>query len=300
MKKLEIEELHVYMDDFFRWDYIDNCLKDHGYLCGSTHGGRSNSSSYGISLAVLMTTRNRNTASHSKSLDFGLTAALEASHSHLNLSDILAKIDSFIGSKDHQKPLHEWLKLAGHLNWLLNVLPWGRPALSELYRKTAGKLHNHAMIYLNAMVIDNLMWLTRTIPASIGILLWMLDNGIRRMLISSCGPMLVEDMGYARNGFVYQLHSPERGAPPVDIFFLELLAILSGIHHVAHFQHPPQKLLIYTDSLDAVVVLGSLRASKQLHNAVLLAIAGIMMKTGMDLHVHHIEGKLNTRADMLS
>ena len=40
---------------------------------------------------------------------------------------------------------------------------------------------------------------------------------------------------YAGNGFVYELHP----CPPqikIDIFFLELVAILSAIHHVASFE----------------------------------------------------------------
>ena len=105
---------------------------------------------------------------------------------------------------------------------------------------------------------------------------------------------------YSGNGFVYQLQSPMPGSPPIDIFFLELLAILSSIHHIAHFTHPPRRLLIFTDSLDSVAVLNTLQATETLHNSILLAIAEIMMKTNIDLRVHHIEGKKNTRADMLS
>ena len=105
---------------------------------------------------------------------------------------------------------------------------------------------------------------------------------------------------FAGNGFSYQLHSSSPGSPSINIFFLELLAILSGIFHVAHLSHLPCWLLIFTDSLDSVAVLSSLRASEPLHNSVLLAIAKIMMKTGIDLRIHHIESKKNVKADMLS
>ena len=50
--------------------------------------------------------------------------------------DIQNQIDKFLKHHLRCPPLHDWQCLAGHLNWLLNVLPWGRPALSELYRKT--------------------------------------------------------------------------------------------------------------------------------------------------------------------
>lgn len=187
---------------------------------------------------------------------------------------------------------------------MLNVLPWGRPALSELYRKTAGKLHNHAKIFLNATVVNDLSWLARTIPECIGIRFvdagrWMEEDADFVMWTDASGKLGLSFV-YAGNGFLYQLQHSKASSPPVDIFFLELLAILSGIHHVAHFTCPPRRLLIFTDSLDSVAVLNSLRASETLHNSVLLAIAEIMMKTGIDLRVRHIEGRQNIRADMLS
>ena len=41
VKKLEIEDLHVYMDDFFGWDYKDNRIQYHGHLPSSTAGATS-------------------------------------------------------------------------------------------------------------------------------------------------------------------------------------------------------------------------------------------------------------------
>ncbi|KZP07914.1 hypothetical protein FIBSPDRAFT_699696, partial [Athelia psychrophila] len=85
-----------------------------------------------------------------------------------------------------------------------------------------------------------------------------------------------------------------------DIFFLELVAILCAIYHAATLPNPPKRLLIYTDSLDSVGCLNSLRVSESLHNGPLLAIAGIILRTGIDLRVRHIRGKDNIRADLLS
>jgi hypothetical protein len=86
----------------------------------------------------------------------------------------------------------------------------------------------------------------------------------------------------------------------VDIFFLELLAIASAIHHAGSLAKPPRRILIWTDSLDSVAVLNSLHTAESLHNAPLLVIADIILRTGMDLRVRFIEGKKNVRADMLS
>ncbi|EMD36440.1 hypothetical protein CERSUDRAFT_29448, partial [Gelatoporia subvermispora B] len=46
-----------------------------------------------------------------------------------SVTRIIDAIKAFLKSTKGKQPLREWQRLAGHLNWLLNVLPWGRPAL---------------------------------------------------------------------------------------------------------------------------------------------------------------------------
>ena len=104
---------------------------------------------------------------------------------------------------------------------------------------------------------------------------------------------------YAGCGFTYALRR-DTSKEKIDIFFLELVAILSVVHHVGCFLHPPKRVLLWTDSLDSVAAYSSLRAAESIHNSVLLALAGILMETGMDLQICHIPGKENTRADLLS
>ena len=86
----------------------------------------------------------------------------------------------------------------------------------------------------------------------------------------------------------------------IDIFFLEMVAIMSAIHHVASFPSPPRCLLIHTDSLDSVAIFNSLHVLEALHNGPLMAIAGIIIESGIDLRVRHIPGKENIQADLLS
>ncbi|KAJ3965806.1 hypothetical protein EV361DRAFT_810079 [Lentinula raphanica] len=89
-------------------------------------------------------------------------------------------------------------------------------------------------------------------------------------------------------------------APIVDIFFLELVAILSAINFIAHLANPPRRVLLYTDSLDSVDAFNSLSVKNPSHNAPLLAVSGIILRSGIDLRVRHIPGKDNIRADLLS
>ncbi|KAF9472080.1 hypothetical protein BDN70DRAFT_765058, partial [Pholiota conissans] len=71
-------------------------------------------------------------------------------------------------------------------------------------------------------------------------------------------------------------------------------------NHIASFPHPPRKLLLFTDSMDSVAVFNSLRANESIHNGPLLAVAGIILQSGIDLRVRHIPGSDNVRADLLS
>ena len=43
---------------------------------------------------------------------------------------------------------------------------------------------------------------------------------------------------YSNKGFIYPIRPPPVGVK-VDIFFLELLAIASAIHHTGSLAHPP-------------------------------------------------------------
>ena len=52
--------------------------------------------------------------------------------------------------------LHDFQRLAGHLNWALNVYPLLRPGLSALYAKTAGKLESHMQLWVNSDVVCEL------------------------------------------------------------------------------------------------------------------------------------------------
>lgn len=125
------------------------------------------------------------------------------------------------------------------------------------------------------------------------------DEGADIVVWTDASLKLALSFYYASNGFVYQLQ-PCLPTISIDIFFLELVAILSDIHHVASFSKPPRHLLLWTDSLDAVGILNSLNGSNALHNTPLSAISEVILASGLDLCVCHISGKENIHADLLS
>lgn len=186
---------------------------------------------------------------------------------------------------------------------MLNVLPWGHPALTELYLKISGKTWSHCGIPINAAVITDLMWLKNVIPSAIGICftdqgMWSDDNA-DMVMWTDVSLRNALSFVYSNKGFLYPI-KPLPVGTKVDIFFLEHLAIASAVHHAGSLVQPPHHILIWTDSLDSVAVLNSLCTAKSLHNAPLLAISDIILQTGMDLRVHFIEGKKNVHANMLS
>ena len=301
VRKLKISSLHVYMDDFFGLDFEGNEVFYHGklrprnqvqllvfweFVCCPFEDKKQES---GPKLKVIGFWVDANKGSISLDPD--------------SVSDIQNRIDEFLKHPLRCPPLRDWQRLAGHLNWLLNVLPWGRPALSELYRKTRGKQNSWRGVYLNREVIIDLTWLRDVIPRSVGVrfvdsMHW--DDDDADMVVWTDASL---HMGlgcyYASNALVYQLHPPPSDIK-IDIFFLELIAILSAIHHIASLPKPPRRLLLFTDSMDSVCVLNTLSASEALHTAPLLAIAEIILYSGIDLRVRHIAGTKNVRADMLS
>jgi hypothetical protein len=300
IRKLEIIDLRVYMDDYYGWDFADNLVWFRG-----RHRPRRQ-------VQLLLLWEAIKCPFEDKKQDHGETLKIIGFWVDVNkgtitlppssVTQILTRIDTFLSTPNRKPSLRDWLRLAGHLNWLLNVLPWGRPALTELYRKVSGKVHQYRGIHINAEVTRDLLWLKDTIPRSLGVLFT--DVGRWRdseadMVVWTDASFQGLSFAYAGNGFMYQVQ-PSPSDIKVDIFFLELVAILSALNHITSLSNPPRRLLVYTDSLDSVGAFNSLRVSESVHNGPLLGAAQLILTSGMDLRVRHIQGKLNVRADMLS
>jgi hypothetical protein len=301
IKKFHIRDLHDYMDDFFSWGLASDLVIYKGV-------SRPRSQT-----RLLMLWDEIGCPWKEKKQEYGLKLKIIGFYVDINrgtltltdesVTNVIAAVRTFLSTPGRRPSLREWLRIGGHLNWVFNVLPLGRPALSEFYRKIAGKSIMGAGIALNADVIRNFEWLINIIPNAIGVHFvdstrWD-DREADFVIWTDASLRLGLAFVYAGHGFTYAMSS-SNSKEKIDIFFLELVAILSAIHHIALFSHPPKKILLWTDSLDSVAAYSSLRAAEPLHNCVLLALAGILLETGIDLRIRHIAGKDNTRADLLS
>ena len=300
--KLDIPDLHDFMDDFFSWAFASDLILYKGISRPRPQA------------RLLMLWDAIGCPWKEKKQEFGLELKIigfyvDINHGTLTLTDetiseVITTIRAFLATPGRRPSLREWLRVGGHLNWVFNVLPLGKPALGEFYRKVAGKTIMNAGIALNASVVRNLEWLLEIIPKAIGVHFvdathWE-DREADCVIWTDASLHLGLGFAFGGRGFTYAISPSTSSHEKIDIFFLELVAILSAVHHVARFTHPPKKVLLWTDSLDSVAAYSSLRASEPIHNSVLLALAGILLETGMDLRIRHIAGKDNIRADLLS
>ncbi|KAF8797567.1 hypothetical protein BYT27DRAFT_7125287 [Phlegmacium glaucopus] len=301
IKKLDIKDLHDFMDDFFSWARASDLVLYKGVSRPRPQARllmlwdeigcpwRDKKQEFGTELKIIGFYVDINNGT--------LTLADEA------IADIIKAVRAFLATPGRRPSLRDWLRVGGYLNWVFNVLPLGRPALSEFYRKIAGKNIMSAGISLNADVVRNFEWLVGIIPKAIGVHFvdatrWN-DSEADFEMWTDASLRLGLSFVYDGHGFMYAM-APMNAKVKIDIFFLELVAILSAIHHIAIFPSPPRKVLLWTDSFDSVAAYSSLRAAESLHNSVLLALAGILLETGIDLRIRHIAGKENIRADLLS
>lgn len=301
IRKFGIVGLYVYMDDFYGWDFDIDFIFYHGQLRPRR---QVRLLQFWESISCPFEDKKQTHGPVIKIIGFWVDVQNGSiSLSPNSISEILTRISEFLATPGRRPSLRDWQRLSGHLNWMLNVLPWGRPAMTELYRKMSGKTQSFLQLFINAEVTRDLNWLTSIIPQSIGIKFvdsgaWN-DSDADLVMWTDASLRLALSFVYHTTGFVYQIQSPPTDTK-IDIFFLELVAIMSAVHHIATFPSPPKRLLIFTDSLDSVSVFNSLHTSESIHNAPLLGVASLILRTGIDLRVRHIEGKNNIRADLLS
>ena len=216
--------------------------------------------------------------------------------------DLADAIDEFVcparGGRRH--PLRKFQVIAGWINWSLNVFPLLRPALSNVYDKTAEKTNPNALVFLNKGVCDDLLWFKAHLLALPGVLLlnsvlW--DPSQAHITIhcdASLGGLAFVDLSSGKAA----LALPPPDAPPDNIFFLEALAVAWAIQFVASSGFSG-RLCVVTDSSNTFDIFDSL-AARPLYNNILKFSVDLLINHCIDLRVSLIPGPLNSVADALS
>jgi hypothetical protein len=219
-----------------------------------------------------------------------------------SLHDLINAIIDFTSAR-RKFTLREWQRLAGWVNWSLNVFPLLRPALNNFYAKISGKSAPSRYVRINNAVCADLAWAVNHLQNDTGIHLirqirWDIASADFTIYCDAC----LEGMGFwlpdKRVGFYCPV--PD-GLTDKQIFYFEALCVISAIHHLVETRQPPQssRLLIYTDNDNTVAIFNTLRCLPK-YNNILISAADILIKESLDLRVLHIAGELNYVADAIS
>jgi hypothetical protein len=214
--------------------------------------------------------------------------------------DLILAIREF-AVRNRRPKLLDLQKMAGWINWSLNVFPLLRPCLSALYAKMSNKKRSSAEVHLNIQICRELLWAANHLESCEGIFLlksldWDLADADYLLLSDAC-PF---GMGFwsPRHGLGFQAAVPTSCSR--TIFYWEAYAVLSAFDWVLHFTRPPpRRVVIYTDNTNTVDLFRTLRATPDL-NPIVLTAADLMMRFDCQLRVVHIAGEQNDIADAIS
>ena len=163
--------------------------------------------------------------------------------------ELVSAIRAFANPRQHRS-LRDFQRLAGWVNWSLNVYPLLCPGLSGVYEKMRRGTFPFQKLSINNTVVNELHWLASRIKASDGVRMiesqeWSRSEAHDSFLCDACPT----GMGYwspkTCEGFVCGLLSNTRNG----IFFFEALTVLSALSHACESIHSrPCRLAIFTDS----------------------------------------------------
>jgi hypothetical protein len=199
-----------------------------------------------------------------------------------------------------RRRVREWQRVAGWLNWALNVYPLLRPALNDLYAKLRGK-EQDMKVWANSAIREDFEWAKQKVVESDGILL------LKSLTWEVCKSTCVLEADACPEGYAYWYPLTKQGftistpsnTPSTKIIFFEALAVLSALHD-AHLRFPREsRIVIYSDNFTTVAMFNSLRALPD-YNCILKAAVDILLEGKHQLRVLHVPGEKNEVADALS
>ncbi|PIL27246.1 hypothetical protein GSI_10390 [Ganoderma sinense ZZ0214-1] len=224
---------------------------------------------------------------------------------------LLAALEDFCGpSRGRRCTLAEFQSLAGYVNWALNVFPLLRPALSNLYHKTANKHERFATIHVNKAVHTELTWMATYVRSLPGIRIlsqsiWspadLVPNSLHDefALVDASGIGLGLYFPWHHLGFFCP--TPEN-IPTNSIFFPEALAICSAIHKLSAWRSVGRhikRIMILSDNTNTVSIFQSLCAEPT-YNSILMSAVDVLLANKTEHRVHHIPGPVLTYISFLS
>lgn len=202
--------------------------------------------------------------------------------------------------------LRDFQRIAGHLNWALNVFPLLRPGLCSLYTKTAGKLHQRALIWVNCDVECELAWVIKHLTESNGVNLlksetwtyWSLPLSTIRVYCDATPFGL--SFWFPSNIQAFQASAENLFREHNEsIFYLEVLCVCAALLHILANIPRGGRIAVFTDNINMVQIFNSL-ATLSSFNWMLMSVVDEVLSKDVDFHVLHVPGVHNVIADLLS
>jgi hypothetical protein len=214
----------------------------------------------------------------------------------------LIRVFAVAGKK---RTLKEFQKIAGHVNWALNVFSHLKPGLLAVYAKTAGKDRDLATIRVSAPVVHELNWIAQRFEFSSGVHFLKTVEWDPRSADSDALSVFTDASALGLAFFVPASKLAFQCPCPPDIlsehiFFSEALAVCSVFHYVKSAADiNTKRLVIYSDNMNTVDIFNSLRAIAP-YNQLLISAIDIVLDHDLDFRVLHIRGVDNPIADAIS
>lgn len=232
---------------------------------------------------------------------------LEISLAPDKIHDLLCAINSFCATgsskSSKRRPLRDFQRLAGWINWALNVFPLLRPGLAPLYAKIAGKNRPLALVYVSEDVAQGLLWIGHHLEVATGVFF------LKAIAWRPCDAdtTIYTDASFIGLGIWCPSSNIGRFAPlptssPVStIYYYEAFVVVCAILWTTTWprESRPKRLAIYSDNSNTVAMFNTLHASPA-YNPLLTVAVDALIQYNIDLRVSHIPGKLNHVADSLS
>jgi len=143
------------------------------------------------------------------------------------LKELTLAIREFIGT-NCKFTLCEWQRLAGWINWSLNVFPLLRPALNNFYAKITGKCAPNKYIRINNAVWQDLLWAVQHLESNTGVrlihhLYWDTSSADLTLYCDAC----LDGMGFWLPDKCLGYYSPvPENITDEQIFYFEALCVL--------------------------------------------------------------------------
>jgi hypothetical protein len=309
INECEIEDLGTYSDDSFGVEFSKNVTFYEPYGCymptnqvillklwdelGIPHKAKKQLSGGTLTIIGIEVDANSMT----------LTLPLE------NKRELVAHLNDFARTPEGNGvkfALKDFQRLAGWLNWALNVYPLLKPALANVYAKMSHSKPDKPLtkLYVNNSIRSDLLWAVDHLSRLPGTRVlqsvdWDPDTAD---VIAYCDASLT-GLGFWYPGLSAGFWSVVPEDPPTGtIFYFEALSVLSAIIQSTSFGFPVNKLVVYTDNLNTVQMFNSLSALPAYNEILKSAVDHLLsdLANPVQLRVIHVPGDTNIVADALS